>query len=168
MEGPYSSLTHARVPVTDEDREVLRKAFRAALIAAAVLGAVSVGGLVFAIGHALGNLKDPVDAGIGFFFALLLLIMLAIAVWIVRRTSHDRAATEKVVFTGTITGKRTEHSTSHTHEHGHAHDTHSHQIISLDGVDFRVNAQVFADVQRGQRVALHCLRGQEVFRITPA
>ncbi len=163
--GSYDGLPQLRAPLTDEDRALLRETFLKAATAGGVLGAVAVIVAVFAVLHAIGNLGDPVDAGIGFTFTAMLLALVGVAAWRIRRTSDDRRADEKTIFTGTITAKHLERLGDAPRGPGQVPLGGTRMLVTLDGVDFRASVQVYTAVEPGLRVQLHCLRGQEIFRV---
>ncbi len=165
MQSAYSSLTQTRSPLTVEDRERLRQTAKAATVAGGVLGAVALGGLAFALSHIVGGASEPGSVIVGVVFAVPLAGLLGIAVWLIRRTSADRSATEKIVYSGTITGKRTvrvEHAAQGPHQ---ASSVETQQLVTLDGVDFKVSAHMYGEVEPGQRAELHCLREGSPFRV---
>jgi hypothetical protein len=89
-------------------------------------------------------------------------------VWLGRRTAADSTATEKLVYSGSVTGKRTEHVESAAAGPGHTPTVETRHLLALDGVEFRVSTSLYGLVEPGQRAELHCIRAGEPFRIVRA
>lgn len=159
MQHPFATLTHTREPLTQADRDTLATTRRAAVIGGGVLGVVAVAGL----GGAISELPTIVAV----VFAVPLLGMLAIAIWLVRRTSADQRATHKLVFSGTITGKRAER-VNDAPVQGQMATPEVRHVLALDGVDFKVSTYMFGEVEEGHRAEIHCLREGEAFRVVRA
>ena len=165
---PYAALARTRAPLTDDDRREVGKTARVMAIAG-VVALVFLTGFALALASALGDASDTARTIAGVVFGVPLLGMTAIVVWLVRRTKVDAGATEKTVYVGTVTAKRVEQVEAVARTEGSAHaDVQTRHLLTLDGVDFAVNATHYGAVEPGQRAELHCLREREPFRVLRA
>lgn len=163
----YASLPQSRVPLTDDDRRLLRNSATAARIGVLVIGGVAIAFGVVGVRKVIGG-ADGGDVVFGVFFTLVSLAVLAAAVWMVRRTSADLSLTEKVVYVAEITDKRTVRTTeSRGPNQADAASTSYLLVLGFEGrAQFPVDAKVWAAHPVGSTVRIECLRPGEVWRVS--
>lgn len=167
MQDPYAAVPQTRAPITAEDRAVLQKTAAVGGVAGLVFSGIGVCIFLGAGWSAVGNFRtgDVVGGVFVSFFALIGLVFAGVGLFLRKRTQADANATEKIVYTGTVTDKRRDASTVDANQgHGEQHTT-TREIVVLDGTDFAVRFDLWNQVERGTRVELHCVRPGEPFRI---
>lgn len=162
MSDEYARLAQSTEPITPEDAQLLRNSAVAGKVFAAI-GALVTTGLALGGVSMIRFSTDAFGKVFGGVFLLVSLGFLGLLFYVMTRTSADAGATQKIVYVGTVTNKRVQSSDLRDAQ-GHPTGS-STQIVSLDGVDF-ASALVFSQVEVGQRVALHCVRPGEPFRVT--
>ena len=146
MSAALARLTPTRAPLTAEDRACL-----AGL--ASSQNRVSTG---IAVVAGLGLLVSLTQGLAGIIYAVPSAGLLLLARWLRRGGARMAAATEKLVYAGTITAKR---SSTEVISSGTSSPPSEHKkwLLSLDGVELDVSETIFREAEQGSRIELYSL-----------